>query len=151
MFNRKGKVMRSDRLSDVVGVTCGAGSHQLVVLHMRDKKDLVFSLHSPQNEDRVGELIAVLATIRGWDLRYFLKWPFIYWFPLIYNCSIFNYVQSPLKYFLFRVENLKVKVSEEIHCFMGGNSKTIVFQQDPNTTLPHFSKSKSGYVFSYPS
>ena len=36
-----------------------------VVLHMRDKNDLVVCLNSPAGEDRVGELAAVLATVKG--------------------------------------------------------------------------------------
>ena len=62
---RKGKIMRSESLSDVAGVSCGSGDHQLVVLHMKDKKDIVFALFSPPGEDRVGELVAVLATQIG--------------------------------------------------------------------------------------
>ena len=36
-----------------------------VVLHMLNKNDLVVCLHSPREEDRVGELAAVLATVKG--------------------------------------------------------------------------------------
>lgn len=57
----KGKLMRGEELRDLAGLSVGQGSHQLVVLHMRDKKDLVMSLETPQGEDRVGELVAVLA------------------------------------------------------------------------------------------
>ena len=39
--------------------------HCQVVLHMRNKNDLVVCLKSPQGEDRVGELAAVLATVKG--------------------------------------------------------------------------------------
>ena len=56
--------MRSERISDIVSVSCGPGSHQLVILHMRDKKDLVFSLVSPPSEDRVGELVALIVTAK---------------------------------------------------------------------------------------
>ena len=65
---RKGKLMRGEKIDDVMGVSCGTRGHQLVVLHMRDKKDLVMSLLTAtteqQEEDRVGELIAVLATVK---------------------------------------------------------------------------------------
>ena len=66
MDPRKGKLMRGELLDDVTGVSCGPHGHQLVVLHMRDKKDLVMSLLVPGDggEDRVGELIAVLATVK---------------------------------------------------------------------------------------
>ena len=57
--------MRTERLSDVASVSCGTGDNQLVVLHMKDKKDIVFSLVTPDKEDRVGELVAVLATAKG--------------------------------------------------------------------------------------
>ena len=56
--------MRSERLSDIVSVSCGSSSHQLVIVHMRDRKDLVFSLISPSGEDRVGELVALIATAK---------------------------------------------------------------------------------------
>ena len=56
--------MRSERISDIVSVSCGSGSHQLVIVHMRDKKDLVFSLIGPSGEDRVGELVALIATAK---------------------------------------------------------------------------------------
>ena len=36
-----------------------------VVLHMLNKNDLVVCLDAPVGEDRVGELAAVLATVRG--------------------------------------------------------------------------------------
>ena len=36
-----------------------------VVLHMLNKNDLVVCLDAPVGEDRVGELVAVLATVRG--------------------------------------------------------------------------------------
>lgn len=111
---RKGKIMRSEKLSDVAGVTCGSGSHQLTILHMKDKKDLVFTLISPEGEDRVGELVALLANMKG-------------------------------------CENLRVKVTEEMHCFMGGKSRTVVVQPDANQNLPNFNKTKSGYIFTYPS
>ncbi len=61
---RKGKLMRGERLEDVVGVSCGPRPPQLVVLHMKDKKDLVLSLVTPDGEDRIGELVAVLATAK---------------------------------------------------------------------------------------
>ena len=55
-------------------------AHQVVV-HMLNKNDLVVCLDAPVGEDRVGELAAVLATVRGWEhlipLPYFTKiWPF---------------------------------------------------------------------------
>ena len=39
-------------------------NHQ-VVLHMSNKNDLVVCLDAPVGEDRVGELAAILATVRG--------------------------------------------------------------------------------------
>ena len=39
-------------------------THQ-VVLHMLNKNDLVVCLDAPVGEDRVGELAAILATVRG--------------------------------------------------------------------------------------
>jgi len=110
---RKGKIMRSESLSDVAGVSCGSGDHQLVVLHMKDKKDIVFALFSPPGEDRVGELVAVLATQIG-------------------------------------SSKLRVKVSDEVHCFMGGKSKTLTMQSDPSSSIQQFNKSKTGYCYSYP-
>ena len=62
--------MRSERLADVAGITCGSGNHQLTVLHMKDKKDIVFSLVTPEGEDRVGELVAILATLKGSVLNF---------------------------------------------------------------------------------
>lgn len=57
--------MRDQRLADVTGLNCGVTGGQLVVVHMRDKNDLVVSLESPQGQDRVvGELVAVLATAK---------------------------------------------------------------------------------------
>jgi len=112
---RKGKILRKERLSDISGVTCGSGSHQLVILHMKDKKDIVFCLLVPDGEDRVGELIALLATAQGHDN-----------------------------------DKLRVKVAEEMHCYMGGKSKTILIEQDPNTNFPKFNKSKSGFIFAHP-
>lgn len=112
---RKGKLMRGERLDDVTGVSCGPHAHQLVVLHMRDKKDLVMSLLVPGDgaEDRVGEFVAVLATVK-------------------------------------KGAQFRVQVSEEIHCFMGGKSVTVLVQEDKNSAVPRFNKSKAGYVFSYP-
>ena len=40
-------------------------SNDQVVVHMMNKNDLVVCLDSPVGEDRVGELVAVLATVRG--------------------------------------------------------------------------------------
>jgi len=110
---RKGKIMRTERLSDVASVSCGTGDNQLVVLHMKDKKDIVFSLVTPDKEDRVGELVAVLATVKG-------------------------------------SEQLRVRVSDEIHCFMGGKSKTLAVQPDTNSSIPQFNRTKAGYIFSHP-
>jgi len=59
------KVMRDEGLDQVLGLTCGSKDNQLVVLHMRDKNDLVFCLSVPEGEDRVGELVAVLASMKG--------------------------------------------------------------------------------------
>ena len=56
--------MRSEEIRDVDSVSCGTAGHQLVVLHMRDRKDLLFCLISPPGEDRVGELIALIATAK---------------------------------------------------------------------------------------
>jgi len=61
------KVMRDEELDAVVGLTCGSKDNQLVVIHMRDKNDLVVCLNVPEGEDRVGELTAVLATVKGKD------------------------------------------------------------------------------------
>ena len=57
-------MMRDQRLADVTGLNCGVTGGQLVVVHMRDKDDLVVSLESPQGQDRVGELVAVLVTAK---------------------------------------------------------------------------------------
>lgn len=111
---RKGKIMRSERISDIVSVSCGSGSHQLVIIHMRDKKDLVFSLIGPSGEDRVGELVALIATAKR--------------------------------------DGLKVTVKDEMHCYMGGKSKTILAQQEASVTTERFDKmaSGSGFIFSCP-
>jgi len=110
---KKGKLMQSYQLSDVMGVSCGPRPHQLVVLHMRDKKDLVFSLITPEGEDRIGELVAVLATAK-------------------------------------MGAQFKVSVTEEMHCFIGGKSVTVLVQEDMNSPVARFSKSNTGYTFSYP-
>jgi len=112
---RKGKIMRSEKISDIVSMSCGSGSHQLVIFHMRDKKDLVFSLVSPPSEDRVGELVALIVTAK-------------------------------------RDQGLKVGVSDEMHCYMGGKSKTILAKQESSTSVDRFDKmsSGSGFIFSCP-
>ena len=61
--------MRSEKISDVMSVSCGTGSHQLVVLHMKDKKDLLFCLVGHHAEDRVGELVALIATFKRFVLQ----------------------------------------------------------------------------------
>lgn len=111
--DKKSKVMRGENLSDVVGLSCGTKDDQLVVIHMKDKNDLVACLTAPQGQDWVGELTACLATAKN-------KEPF------------------------------KVKVTDEIHCYMGSKSQTIFIQQDPTSNMPMFKKSKTGFMFTYP-
>ena len=63
--DKKNKVMRGENLSDVVGLTCGAKDDQLVVIHMKNKNDLVACLVSPQpGQDWVGELAAAIASAK---------------------------------------------------------------------------------------
>ena len=56
--------MRGENLSDVVGLICGTKDDQLVVIHMKDKNDLVACLTSPQGQDWAGELTAAFATAK---------------------------------------------------------------------------------------
>jgi len=105
--------MRGESLSNVVGLSCGTKDDQLIVIHMKDKNDLVACLSAPQGQDWVGELTAVLGTAKN-------KEPF------------------------------KVKVTDEIHCYMGSKSQTIIVQHDPTSSMPSFKKSKTGFVFTYP-
>lgn len=111
--DKKSKVMRGESLSNVVGLSCGTKDDQLIVIHMKDKNDLVACLSAPQGQDWVGELTAVLGTAKN-------KEPF------------------------------KVKVTDEIHCYMGSKSQTIIVQHDPTSSMPSFKKSKTGFVFTYP-
>ena len=62
--DKKSKVMRGENLSDVVGLSCGTKDDQLVVIHMKNKNDLVACLTSPEGQDWVGELTAVIATAK---------------------------------------------------------------------------------------
>ena len=63
--DKKSKVMRGESLADVTGLSCGRGDGQLVVLHMRNKNDLVACLTSPPpGQDWVGELAAAIATAK---------------------------------------------------------------------------------------
>ena len=66
--DKKSKVMRGESLADVTGLSCGRGDGQLVVLHMRNKNDLVACLTSPPpSQDWVGELVGVIASAKGKD------------------------------------------------------------------------------------
>ena len=63
--DKKSNVMRGESLSDVVSMSCGVSDDQLVVLHMRDKNDIVCCLTSPAPaQDWVGELAAAIATAK---------------------------------------------------------------------------------------
>ena len=63
--DKKSKQMRDESLSSVVGLSCGTKDDQLVVIHMKDKNDLVACLTSPApGQDWVGELAAVIATAK---------------------------------------------------------------------------------------
>jgi len=110
--DKKYKQMRGENLSDVVGLSCGTKDDQLVVIHMKNKNDLVISLSSPDGQDRVGELAAILATAKN-------------------------------------NEAFKVKVTDEIHCYMGSKSVSIVIQADSAGNRPSFKKIKSGFIYSH--
>jgi len=107
------KVMREEGLEQVTGLSCGTGDNQMVVLHMLNKNDLVVCLDAPVGEDRVGELAAILATVRG-------------------------------------VDKMRVRVTDEVHCSMGGKAQTVVIQRDQTVSVPDFKKSKTGFIFSHP-
>ena len=62
--DKKSKVMRGESLSDVVGISCGTKDDQLIVIHMKNKNDLVACLSAPQGQDWVGELTAAIATAK---------------------------------------------------------------------------------------
>jgi len=97
------------------GLSCGTKDDQMVVLHMKDKNDLVVCLTSPApGQDWIGELAAAIATAKP------------------------------------NREQFKVRVSDEIHCYMGSKSQTIIIQQDPSATMPMFRSTKTGFVFSCP-
>jgi len=113
MDEKKAKLMRDQTLKEATGLSCGL-TGQLVVIHMRDKNDLVVSLtSSPSSHDRVGELVAVLATAK-------------------------------------QGQQFNVRVSDEIHCNLGGKSLIIMCQQDLQAGLATFTKSKTGFVYSFP-
>ena len=92
------QVMREEGLEQVTGLSCGTGDNQMVnrilskqfilmiqclstsypdnhqvVLHMLNKNDLVVCLDAPVGEDRVGELAAILATVRGSVVDYLTR------------------------------------------------------------------------------
>jgi len=112
--DKKYKQMRGENLTDVTGMSCGTKDDQLVVIHMKNKNDLVMSLSSPDGQDRVGELTAVLATAK-------------------------------------KNEKFKVTIADEIHCYLGSKSMSIVIQEDSNANRPDFKKINSGFIYSYPS
>ena len=63
--DKKSNVMRGESLADVVGLSCGTKDDQMVVLHMKDKNDLVVCLTSPApGQDWVEELAAAIATAK---------------------------------------------------------------------------------------
>ena len=47
-------------------------------------------------------------------------------------------------------EQLRVRLGDDIQCYMGAKSQTIIIQQDSSTNLPDFRKSKTGFVFTSP-
>lgn len=49
-------------LKDLTGVSVSPGQDQLVVLHCVGGNDFVVSLHGMKQEDRIGELVGVLAS-----------------------------------------------------------------------------------------
>merc|ERR1719328_129018 len=106
--DKKSKVMRGENLSDVVGLSCGTKDDQLVVIHMKNKNDLVACMVSPQpGQDWVGELAAAIASAKQ------------------------------------NREQFRVRVSDEIHCYMNSKSQTIIIQQDPTANMPMFRKTKT--------
>nr|CAI5842506.1 unnamed protein product [Callosobruchus analis] len=48
-------------ISDLTGLSVSPGRDQLIVLHCPGGNDLVVSLHTPKQEDRVGECVGVLC------------------------------------------------------------------------------------------
>ncbi|OXB56645.1 hypothetical protein ASZ78_003936 [Callipepla squamata] len=58
------KVMKTIPLYNLVGLSVSNGKDQLVVFHTKDNKDLIVCLFSkePPNDNRVGELVGVLAS-----------------------------------------------------------------------------------------
>ena len=54
--------------------------------------------------------------------------------------------------FTFFRDGLKVTVKDEMHCYMGGKSKTVLAQQEASVTAERFDKmaSGSGFIFSCP-
>ena len=63
--DKKNKVMRGESLADVTGLSCGSRDDQLVVIHMRNKNDIVACLTSPSpGQDWIGELAAAIATAK---------------------------------------------------------------------------------------
>ena len=116
--DKKSKVMRGESLSDVVGMSCGAKDDQLVVIHMKNKNDLVASLTSPpQGQDWVGELAAAIATAKKSSGS---------------------------------GDHFRVRVGDDIQCYMGSKHQTIIIQQDPSTNMPDFRSTKTGFVFTSP-
>ena len=63
--DKKNQVMRGESLADVTGLSCGSQDDQLVVIHMRNKNDIVACLTSPSpGQDWIGELAAAIATAK---------------------------------------------------------------------------------------
>lgn len=48
-------------LIQVSGVTISPDVDQLIVFHLTDGNDLVVCLHNPGKEERVGEVVGILA------------------------------------------------------------------------------------------
>ncbi|XP_043921948.1 unconventional myosin-Id-like [Protopterus annectens] len=57
------KVMKSIPLTNMIGLSVTSGRDQLVVFHTMDNDDFAACLHKmqPENENRIGELVGVLA------------------------------------------------------------------------------------------
>ncbi|XP_078385942.1 unconventional myosin-Id [Cetorhinus maximus] len=111
------QVMKTIPLYNVTGVSVSTGKDQLVVFHTKDNKDLIVFLDKmqPANENRIGELVGVVA----------------------------NHFRSEKRHF-------QVKACDPIQCSMHGKKCTIIVETKINQSQPEFTKTRSGFVLSWP-
>nr|CAD7591668.1 unnamed protein product [Timema genevievae] len=153
-------------IQEVTGLSVSPGRDQLLVIHSSKGNDLVVSLVTAHNEDRVGELVAVLSSLYSRsvfdeehvpDRTICPPTPDIFFkiqiskYVLLSHYFLLKTEENVLKpIILLRDTDLAVTVASRFQCMLGNKSRPLRVEVSQDVQEPNFKKEGDTILYVLP-